>query len=102
MRHREQRNVLLPAVRVHGVLDVHADGARAFVQNRELRSVIEESRHLQELSAIIRPVDKNEEVTDYAKYYRYTLLFTARQNVQPVGHNVPPLILAIRKILPFQ
>lgn len=48
MGDREQRDILLPAVRVHGVLDVNADGARTFVQDRELRFVIKQPGHLRE------------------------------------------------------
>lgn len=51
MRNREQSDVFLPAVRVHRVLDVNADRARALVQNRELRLMIEESGHLQKVIA---------------------------------------------------
>lgn len=40
MRDREQRDVLLSAVSVHGILDVDADSARALVQDRKLRFMI--------------------------------------------------------------
>lgn len=46
MRDREQRDVLLSAVSVHGILDVDADSARALVQDRELRFMIKQPSHL--------------------------------------------------------
>lgn len=40
MRDCKQRNVFLPTITVHEILDIDTDGARALIQNRKLRFVI--------------------------------------------------------------
>lgn len=54
MRDREQRNVLLSAIFIHGILDVDADSTRAFVQNRELRFMIKQPSHLYKKIKVIK------------------------------------------------
>lgn len=46
MRDREQRDVFLSTVSIHGILDVNADSTRALVQDRKLRFMIKQPSHL--------------------------------------------------------
>lgn len=50
MADSEERDADLATVQVHGAFDVHADRTRTLVQDRKLRLVIEQSRHLHNAS----------------------------------------------------